>query len=72
MAENLDVRDLSCPLPVIKVKALMDGGAREIEVVGNTPAGRENIIRLAKSRNYHVAAEKMAAGEWKLVLTRES
>lgn len=71
MSETLDVRGLSCPIPVLKVKGVMDRGVTEIEVHGNTPAARENIARLAGTRNYIVVEEKAAPGEWKLVLTRK-
>ncbi len=71
MGERVDVRGLSCPLPLIKVKAVLDRGATGIEVYGDTPAARENITRLAETRNYAVTEERTAPGEWKLVLTRK-
>ncbi|MDN5347739.1 MAG: tRNA 2-thiouridine synthesizing protein [Clostridia bacterium] len=69
MSESLDVRGLSCPLPVMKTKAVMDRGAAVIEILGDTPAARENIARLAASRNYSVTEEEAPTGEWKLILT---
>ncbi|OIQ08039.1 SirA-like protein [Moorella thermoacetica] len=69
MSEWVDVRGLSCPLPLMKVKAVMDRGATEIKVHGDTPAARENITRLAENRNYAVTEAKTTPGDWKLVLT---
>ncbi|MDN5327118.1 MAG: tRNA 2-thiouridine synthesizing protein [Moorella sp. (in: firmicutes)] len=69
MGERVDVRGLSCPLPLIQVKAVIDRGAAEIEVHGDTPAARENIARLAGTMNYAVTEERTAPGEWKLLLT---
>ncbi|MCR4419631.1 MAG: sulfurtransferase TusA family protein [Clostridia bacterium] len=70
--ETLDVRGLSCPLPLVKTKQAMDRGAGVIEVRGDTPAAKDNITRLARSRHYDVAEEGPAGGEWTLILTLRS
>lgn len=70
MTATIDVRGLSCPLPVIKVKVEMDKGENEIEVIGDTPAARQNIGRLAANRGYKVTSLESSGGGWKLLLSR--
>ncbi|MGI6412373.1 MAG: sulfurtransferase TusA family protein [Syntrophomonadaceae bacterium] len=48
--ETLDVRGLSCPMPVLKCKKIMDTGATEIKVVGSSEVSKENVMKLARSQ----------------------
>lgn len=68
MSQSLDVCGLSCPLPLMKVREVMNRKEESIEVVGDTPAARENIMRLADSRGYSVIEERLSASVWKLTL----
>ena len=67
---EVDVRGLSCPLPVVKVKKVLDSGpADEVRVIGDSAESRENVSRLARSRGYEVSAEEAEDG-YRLVLSR--
>lgn len=47
---EVDARGLSCPLPVIRVKAAMDQNpAEEIKVLIDTEDTKENVTRMAEN-----------------------
>jgi len=65
---EVDVRGLSCPIPVVKTMDAMDGNpTAELEVLCDAEVAKENVSRLAKSRGYAIAEEK-AEGGYRLVL----
>lgn len=67
---EIDVRGLSCPIPVVKTKKAIDGNPRElITVLVETAVSKENVSRLAESKGYSVQVEKVAGEEYRLVLT---
>jgi len=53
MSNVLDVRGLSCPIPLIKTKEAMMA-ADAVSVLVDEPAAKENIIKFAKSQNFRV------------------
>ena len=67
---ELDLRGLSCPIPVVKAKQAIDKNPGEpITILLETAVARENVSRLAESRKYSVKVEAMAQEECKLLLT---
>ena len=67
---QLDLRGLSCPIPVVKTKQAIDKNPGEaIGILLETAVARENISRLAASRKYSVKVETLAQEECKLFLT---
>ncbi len=59
MVKEIDVRGLSCPLPVIKTKKALEGKINEpILVLIDTEVSVENISRLLKSISYKFKIEK--------------
>ena len=67
---ELDLRGLSCPIPVVKTKQTIDKNPGEpITILLETAVARENVSRLAASRKYSVKVEAMAQEECKLLLT---
>jgi len=52
--EKIDVRGLSCPVPVLRTKKAIDGGAKELYIVGSSQVSKENVIRLAESQGFKV------------------
>jgi tRNA 2-thiouridine synthesizing protein A len=70
---ELDLRGLSCPIPVVKAKQAIDKNPGEpVTILLETAVARENISRLAESRKYSVKVEAMAQEECKLLLTPAS
>lgn len=68
--EKVDVRGLSCPLPVIRTKQVMDQGASEILVTGSSATSLENVSRLARTRNYKINVKKADKNDWKIELVQ--
>lgn len=68
----IDVRNLGCPEPVIKTKKALDALDTEgiLEVLGNTEASKENILRFAQNSGYGASLEERAGGEFLITLTK--
>lgn len=55
MATKIDVRGLSCPVPVVMTKkALEDLKEDVLEVLVDNPTAKENVTRFAKSSGFKV------------------
>ena len=66
---EVDVRGLSCPIPVVKTKKAMEDNPGEVlTVLLETEVSRENVSRLAESRGYSVSVGEDLDG-YKLTLT---
>ena len=48
--KRLDMRGLSCPIPLMKTKEAMDAGEVELAVPVDEPAAREKKDKLAASQ----------------------
>lgn len=68
--DTLDVRGLSCPLPVMKTKKVLDSGVQELQVIGSGGTAKQNVTRFAKSQGFEVEIKHEADGEWTMVLTK--
>jgi len=68
--ERLDVRGLSCPIPVIRTKKLIDQGCNEILIVGDSAPARENVSRLAKSSGYQMRFITDEKDNWELEIKK--
>jgi len=57
--DELDVRGLSCPMPVMETAKILEGteGGSLVVIVDNATA-RDNVMRLAKSKGCAVAVER--------------
>jgi selenium metabolism protein YedF len=65
--ETIDCRNLACPAPVITVKKALQGH-REIRVLLDDGAPRENVARFSRNRGCQVAEEQDDTG-WVLTIT---
>lgn len=69
---KIDCRDLACPEPVINTKKslefLKDDGI--LEVLVNSNASKENVIRFATNENLHVSDEIIQDGSVKITITK--
>lgn len=66
--EMVDVRGLSCPIPVVKTKKIMDQGIREIIVIGSSQVSLENVSKLGRSNNYNITVKKADKNDWEIEL----
>lgn len=68
MSVDVDVRGLSCPIPVVNTKKAMEKNPKEtIVVLLETEVSKENVMRLAASQGYSSKVEQ-AGNEYKLIL----
>ncbi len=68
--EKIDVRGLSCPMPVIKVKQRIDQGSQAINVVGTSQVSKENVTKLAASNGFKLNIIRDGKDEWEMELTK--
>ncbi|MBU1035226.1 sulfurtransferase TusA family protein [bacterium] len=69
MSEKIDVRGLSCPLPVVTVrKKLLEMKNGVLEVLVDTGTSRDNITRMAVNTGWKVEA-KEEDGEYRLIIS---
>ncbi len=66
--QKLDVRGLSCPLPVIKTKQVMDQGSHDILILGTSQVSRDNVSKLAINQGYTVEMKVDAKDKWEMEL----
>ena len=62
MSQIIDARGLSCPQPVLVTKKAMDKGEFPIEVLVDTVTSRDNVRRMAESKNKQVLFEESGDG----------
>ncbi|MDD4802893.1 MAG: sulfurtransferase TusA family protein [Syntrophomonas sp.] len=68
--DTLDVKGLSCPIPVIKTKKAFDAGCQELQVTGTGNVSRENIIKFASSQGYAVKSVLEDPYEWSIIISK--
>jgi len=68
--DSLDVRGLSCPIPVLKTKKALEKGSTELEIVGSSKVSQENVSKFAASQGYKVEVAEDKSDEWKIVITK--
>jgi tRNA 2-thiouridine synthesizing protein A len=67
---EVDVRGLSCPIPVVRTKKAIDANPNQpIVVLVETAVSKENVSRLAQSKKYSVQVEQVAGEEYRVLLT---
>ena len=54
MANILDVRGLSCPLPLLRTQTALAAAVGNICILADEPAAKEKIIKYARSQKFAV------------------
>ncbi len=68
--DELDVRGLSCPMPVIETQKTLKGMERgSLVVIVDNATARDNVMRLAKSKGCVVSVERRGE-DFYLTLTK--
>ncbi len=67
--KELDVRELACPGPVLKLRDLLDAGEREIVMRVADALSRTNVTRFAASRGASVEANPGGDGSFVVTIT---
>jgi len=68
--DTLDVRGLSCPLPVLKTKKALEKGCQELEIIGNSKVSQENVSKFATSQGFTVKLVSEKPDEWKIIIDK--
>jgi len=70
MNQSIDVRGLSCPLPVVAVRnKLLEMEKGILEVLIDTGTSKDNITRMAKNAGWKVGARE-EDGEYLLTISK--
>ncbi len=65
---EVDVRGLSCPIPVVRTKEAIDKSPKTpLTILVDNEVSKENVSRLARGHGYSVEAERTEDG-FRLVL----
>ncbi|NLK52761.1 MAG: SirA family protein [Syntrophomonadaceae bacterium] len=67
----LDVRGLSCPLPVLKTQKFLDKGIQELQVMGTGNTAKQNVSKFAKSKGYNVEVTGETVDEWQIIISKK-
>ena len=67
--ETIDARGLSCPEPVLMLRAAMQSNDTEYTLITDNLATRENTLRFGEHKGYAVAVTE-TAGEYTLYFTK--
>lgn len=68
MEKKLDLRGLSCPIPLLETQKALEEAATVIITVDD-PSARESITKFANSRKYQVESSS-STGEFTLVIRK--
>ena len=66
--KTIDCRGLSCPEPVVRTKRAI-GGEKELTVIVDNVAAKENVSRLANALSYKVTVMEVG-GEYTLTIKK--
>jgi len=70
MSEQFDVRGLSCPLPVVKVKnKLMELKEGVLEVLVDIGTAKDNVTRMANNNGWKVEVKEQGE-DYLLIISR--
>ncbi len=69
--DTLDVRGLSCPLPVLRVKQKLDKGASNFRIVGSAEVAFENVTKFLRAQGIDCKVVSHSAHEWEIEVGRE-
>ncbi len=67
---QVDARGLLCPEPVVCTQRAVKDGTKELTVLVDAEAARENVTRFAVSRGYDVGVRQEGA-DYVLTLTKK-
>ena len=69
--KEIDVRDLACPGPVLKLRDMLADGERQISMHVADTTCRTNVTRFAQARGAEVAVEEPGDGSFIVTITAD-
>lgn len=71
MSITIDARGYSCPQPVLMfMEAVKSGNEKEVIVLVDTDASKENVSRAAESKHYSVTDIQQQGDEYRLTIIK--
>jgi len=68
---TIDARGFSCPQPVLMfMEAIKSGNEKEIIVLVDTDASKENVSRAAESKKYKVTDIRQQKDEYRMIIVK--
>jgi tRNA 2-thiouridine synthesizing protein A len=67
--KEVDVRGLSCPMPLVRTKQALDDGTRELLVLADSGTAKANVVALLSDVGFEVTVEDTGV-EYRIVATR--
>lgn len=68
--KELDVRGLSCPMPLVQTKQALEDGTREILVLADSGTAKANVVALLSDAGFAVTVED-AGAEYRITAVRD-
>ncbi len=68
--QTLDVRGLSCPIPIMELKKELDKGISELKVIADCGTATENIKRFTETRNLKVSVTELDDGSTEFIISK--
>lgn len=68
--QTLDVRGLSCPIPIMELKKELDKGINELKVIADCGTATENIKRFTGTRNLKVSVTELDDGSTEFIISK--
>lgn len=66
---SVDVRGLSCPIPLMHTKQAVIDGASELEVLVDSGTAKQNVVSLLSDAGYQVEVAQ-GARDWTILAKR--
>ncbi|WP_299976663.1 sulfurtransferase TusA family protein [Desulfobacula sp.] len=72
MSITIDARGFSCPQPVLMfMEAIKSGNEKEIIMLVDTDASKENVSRAAESKKYNVTDIRQQGDEYQITIVKD-
>jgi len=66
LLKSLDLRGLSCPIPLIQTKNALEN-VEELQVTVDEAVAKENILKFAKAKNFQAQC-RVNGGEYTIII----
>ncbi|MCL4555153.1 MAG: sulfurtransferase TusA family protein [Actinobacteria bacterium] len=59
---EVDVRGLSCPMPLVETKKALDSGPDNLTVLADSGTAKANVVAMLRDSGYDVTVDESAEG----------
>jgi len=68
--QTLNVKGLSCPIPVLELKKELEKGVDELKVLADCGTATENIKRFTQNSNFKVSFRELDDGSTEFIISK--